>query len=136
MKMLSELLQSSSFTSTAILAILAVVASTILRYRARSSRLPYPPGPKGYWFIGLLNVPLERPWQRYVEWGKKYGESRVIYYYSDINYRWNSSLGDLIHYTRFGKHYLVLNSFEAANELLEKQARLSSDRSHTALDKM
>ncbi|KAF5367770.1 hypothetical protein D9758_009822 [Tetrapyrgos nigripes] len=115
MKTVSELLESSSFTSATVLAVLAVVASTILR-RARSSRLPYPPGPTGYWLVGLLNIPLKKNWQHYVELGKIYG--------------------DLIHYTRFGKHYLVVNSVEAANDILEKQARISSDRPHTPLDKL
>ncbi|THU99673.1 cytochrome P450 [Dendrothele bispora CBS 962.96] len=58
-----------------------------------------------------------KPCFTYAEWGKEYG--------------------DLIHFTRFGRHYLVINSLEAANDILERQARLTSDRPvHTELDQI
>ncbi|THU98569.1 cytochrome P450 [Dendrothele bispora CBS 962.96] len=89
----------------------------ILSYARQSSQSPYPPGPQGYWFLGLIKVPMIKPWFTYVEWGRKYG--------------------DLIHFTRFGKHYLVINSLETANEILERQARSTSDRPvHTELDRI
>jgi len=37
-------------------------------------------------------------------------------------------IGDLIHFTRFGQHYLILNSIEAADAILQKNARFTSDR--------
>ncbi|THU99692.1 cytochrome P450, partial [Dendrothele bispora CBS 962.96] len=78
---------------------------------------PYPPGPKGYWLLGLIRIPMIKPWFTYVKWGKEYG--------------------DLIHFTRLGRHYLVINSLEATNEILERQARLTSDRPvHTELDRI
>ncbi|THU95211.1 cytochrome P450 [Dendrothele bispora CBS 962.96] len=89
----------------------ALIFSAILgflSYARRPAQLSYPPGPKGYWLLGLVKVPLIKPWLTYVEWGKKYG--------------------DVIHFTRFGRHYVVINSLEAANEILERQARLTSDR--------
>ncbi|KAF5366390.1 hypothetical protein D9758_009773 [Tetrapyrgos nigripes] len=86
-----------------------------LRYTSRD-KYPYPPGPKGYWYTGLpsTKVPSKKFWLTYIEWGKKYG--------------------DLIHFTRFGKHYLVLNSLQAARDILDKQARITSDRANTQLD--
>ncbi|KAF5365293.1 hypothetical protein D9758_005475 [Tetrapyrgos nigripes] len=86
-----------------------------LHYISRDS-LPYPPGPQGYWYIGLPNskVPSKKFWLTYTEWGKKYG--------------------DLIHFTRFGKHYLVLNSLQATRDILDKQARITSDRANAQLD--
>jgi len=48
---------------------LAVVRKT------RRKQLPYPPGPKGYPVIGsLLDVPTEKSWLTYAEWGRTYGE--------------------------------------------------------------
>ncbi|THU87630.1 cytochrome P450 [Dendrothele bispora CBS 962.96] len=98
----------------------ALIFSTILgilAYARRPSQLPCPPGPKGYWLLGLAKVPLIKPWLTYVEWGKKYG--------------------DVIHFTRFGRHYVVINSLEAANEILERQAQFTSDRpTHTKLDQI
>ncbi|THU75554.1 cytochrome P450, partial [Dendrothele bispora CBS 962.96] len=76
-----------------------------------------PPGPRGYWILGLIKIPMIKPWITYVKWGKEYG--------------------DLVHFTRLGRHYLVINSLEAANEILERQAQLTSDRPvHTELDRM
>ena len=46
--------------------------------RCNPKRLPYPPGPKGYPIIkNLLDVPTDKPWLTYHEWGKTYGELHV-----------------------------------------------------------
>ncbi|KAK7044238.1 hypothetical protein VNI00_007960 [Paramarasmius palmivorus] len=69
----------------------------------------HPPGPPGYPFVGnALDMPLKKPWLKYVEWGKKYG--------------------DLIHLTALGQHILVLNSQTAVLELLERRSTIYSDR--------
>ena len=45
---------------------------SILRKRRR---LPYPPGPAPWPIVGnALEMPLERPWLKYGEWCKTYGE--------------------------------------------------------------
>ncbi|THV03100.1 cytochrome P450 [Dendrothele bispora CBS 962.96] len=83
--------------------------------KSQRSQPHCPPGPNGYWFLGLFRIPTVKPWLTYVEWGKKYG--------------------DLVHFTRLGRHYLVINSLEATNEILDRQAGLTSDRPvHTELD--
>ncbi|THU87628.1 cytochrome P450 [Dendrothele bispora CBS 962.96] len=108
----------SVFSSTLITN--ALIFSTILgilSYVRRPCQLPCPPGPKGYWLLGLAKVPLIKPWLTYIEWGKKYG--------------------DVIHFTRFGRHYVVINSLEAANGILERQAQFTSDRpTHSKLDQI
>lgn len=39
-----------------------------------SRRLPYPPGPRGYPFIGnALSIPLKDPWLYYTEIADEYG---------------------------------------------------------------
>ncbi|THU98672.1 cytochrome P450, partial [Dendrothele bispora CBS 962.96] len=55
-------------------------------------------------------MPTKKPWHDYQEMGKVYGD--VLYF---------KSLRD---------HIVVLNSAKAANDILEKQARVSSDRPH------
>ncbi|KAK7466159.1 hypothetical protein VKT23_004882 [Stygiomarasmius scandens] len=83
------------------------LASAIAAY-TRRRKPPYPPGPRGHPYIGLASPPFKKAWLTYIEWGKKYG--------------------DLIHFTRFGQHYLILNSIEAADAILQKNARFTSDR--------
>ncbi|KAK7438216.1 hypothetical protein VKT23_018147 [Stygiomarasmius scandens] len=102
-------------TEILVLISLALVIVTLMSNRRSTSGL-LPPGPKGFWLLGLWKIPMKKPWLTYVEWGKIYG--------------------DLIHFTRFGKHYLILNSLDAANEILEKQARFTSSRPYTPLDEI
>ena len=43
--------------------------------RRNPAGLPYPPGPKGYPIIGnLFDMPSEKEWLTFAEWGAKYGE--------------------------------------------------------------
>ncbi|KAF5360076.1 hypothetical protein D9758_007556 [Tetrapyrgos nigripes] len=94
-----------------------VLGILCLRYIS-GDNYPYPPGPKGFWYIGLPSskVPSKKFWLTYIEWGKKYG--------------------DLIHFSRFGKHYVVINSLQAARDILDKQARVTSDRPHARVDEL
>jgi len=56
---------------------IAVGGALILLARAiwgKRSRLPYPPGPKGYPIIqNLFDLPLKTPWEGYAALSKKYG---------------------------------------------------------------
>ncbi|KAK7048443.1 cytochrome P450 [Favolaschia claudopus] len=90
--------------------ILVVLATVVLRARRTGiSRLPYPPGPKPRFLIGnLFDIPTSYPWFTYEKWGKLYG--------------------DVIHIEALGQHILVINSLNAATELLEKRAHIYSDR--------
>jgi hypothetical protein len=127
---------SSRAVVTALAISLWIIPIYIFASRRANYGSPYPPGPKGYWYIGLppSKIPMKKSWLTYHgEWRKKYGghfsTQNVLYSLSRIT-------GDLIHFTRFGKHYLIINSLNAANDLLEKQARLTSDRPLTPLDEM
>ena len=51
-----------------------VAALTWSRLSSRRSRAARPPGPKGYPLIGnLFDLPKEKEWLTYADWGKKYG---------------------------------------------------------------
>ncbi|KAK7048442.1 cytochrome P450 [Favolaschia claudopus] len=101
---------SPDYLLSFILASLVVVgALLLLKGWNRNPRLPFPPGPEPRFLIGnLLDIPASYPWKTYAEWGKKYG--------------------DVIHIETFGNHVLVINSLEAAIELLERRAHIFSDR--------
>ncbi|KAH6919286.1 cytochrome P450 98A3 [Coprinopsis sp. MPI-PUGE-AT-0042] len=78
----------------------------------KSSRLPLPPGPKGFPLIGnLLDIPQDKPWETYSKWAKEYGD--VVYFHA------------------LGQKFVVLNSLTAANDLLTLRAPVYSDRTES-----
>ncbi|KAF8992234.1 cytochrome P450 [Cyathus striatus] len=84
----------------------------ISRWRSSSklSGLPLPPGPKRRFLVGnLLDVPPDFAWVKYHDWAKEH-ESDIIY----LNLA--------------GQHIVVLDTYEACLELLEKRSGIYSSR--------
>ncbi|KAF8346573.1 cytochrome P450 [Amanita rubescens] len=74
-----------------------------------SPRFKYPPGPRPLPLLGnVLDVPVERPEERFAEWGFHYG--------------------DLVYIRLFQQPVLILNSLRAAREILEQRGAIYSDR--------
>ncbi|KAF7365091.1 Cytochrome p450 [Mycena venus] len=91
------------------LPVILLAGAGLLKGWKAASRLPFPPGPKPRFIMGnLYDIPSELPWTTYTKWGKEYG--------------------DLVHLQVFGDHILIVNSLEAAVELLEKRGQIYSDR--------
>ncbi|EKM60777.1 uncharacterized protein PHACADRAFT_133539 [Phanerochaete carnosa HHB-10118-sp] len=94
------------------LAIVLLSASFILlaHWLATKTRSHhYPPGPKPLPILGnLLNAPSKQQWKTYAAW-------KILY-------------GDTISFTILGQRIVVLNSLEAAIDLLEKKSAIYSDR--------
>ncbi|CAL1710835.1 unnamed protein product [Somion occarium] len=85
--------------------------------RSVKGRLPLPPGPKGYPFIGnMLDMPTVTPWKVFQEWCKVYG--------------------DVIYLDLPGRPTIVLGSVKVAVELLEKRSSIYSDRAVFVTDKL
>ncbi|KAF5327252.1 hypothetical protein D9619_004581 [Psilocybe cf. subviscida] len=77
--------------------------------RRNPSRLPLPPGPKGYPLIGsIFEIPTSKPWLTYAQWAKVYG--------------------NIFSFEVLGQRVIILNSLEVAQELLEKRSANYSDR--------
>ncbi|KAK3375854.1 hypothetical protein B0T24DRAFT_490609, partial [Lasiosphaeria ovina] len=72
---------------------------------------PAPPAPPpGEPLIGHLRVvPTEHPESQYTQWGKDYGS-------------------DILHFSVLGRSIVVLNSVEAARDLLDKRGANYADR--------
>ncbi|PPQ76076.1 hypothetical protein CVT26_004597 [Gymnopilus dilepis] len=83
----------------------------LLSSRKDGSRgVPLPPGPKPKPLIGnALDFPTSRPYEVYVEWGKRYNS-------------------DILYATALGNKILIVNKLEDADELLDRRARKYSDR--------
>ncbi|KAJ7052941.1 cytochrome P450 [Mycena amicta] len=96
----------SSYTYLA----LAIAIAAVILFVKRSSKLPLPPGPRGWPIIGnLLDMPSGFEWETYMRWSREYHS-------------------DVIHINIAGTSIVVLSSIEAARELLEKRGNLYSDR--------
>ncbi|KZS88921.1 cytochrome P450 [Sistotremastrum niveocremeum HHB9708] len=75
---------------------------------------PLPPGPKPVPLLGnALDLPKTQEWLTYARWGKQYG--------------------DVVHVSALGQPIFILNSREAAVDLLEKKSSIYSDRPYLAM---
>ncbi|KAF8066524.1 cytochrome P450 [Lyophyllum atratum] len=81
----------------------------VLRFRSSRRRLPLPPGPQGWPIIGnLSDMPRETTWLTFAEWGKTYGAISSV--------------------TVFGQPIIILNTVDAALEMLSGKGHIYSDR--------
>ncbi|KAJ7611293.1 cytochrome P450 [Roridomyces roridus] len=84
-----------------------VVAYTLFTRRRRNP--PPPPGPRRLPLLGnLLDVPPEKSWIKFAEWGDVYG--------------------DICSISILGQEIMILNSASAASALLDKKSSIYSDR--------
>lgn len=96
------------FALISVLTFLCAAALALWRHRRRNA-LPYPPGPPPRWLIGnLTDMPSSFAWERFSEWGAKYGEITYV--------------------NILGKPTVILNSLEACKELLEKRGANAAGR--------
>ncbi len=73
------------------------------------ARLPLPPGPRGLPFVGkVFGRPTRHLWLTYLKWGETFG--------------------DVMSFKVFGQPIVVVNSFKAASDLLEKRSSNYSTR--------
>ncbi|ETW79741.1 cytochrome P450 monooxygenase 105 [Heterobasidion irregulare TC 32-1] len=85
--------------------LLALATSTFLLYRwITASRLKLPPGPPADPFIGNLRqmASFDSQQETFAEWGKVFG--------------------DVMHARIFGRSMIILNSFRAARDLMDKRS--------------
>ncbi|PSS06488.1 hypothetical protein PHLCEN_2v3717 [Hermanssonia centrifuga] len=92
------------------LALLISTLTLVHGWRIRTKRLPVPPGPKPWPIIGnALQLPKEKEWLTYQDWSHEYGS-------------------DVLYFTSWGRSHVLINSAQAAAELLEKRSTLYSGR--------
>lgn len=94
-------------------------------------RLRYPPGPPTTPLIGnLLHLMGGELWLKSMKWSEHYGASFSCSSSHEVSL---FSTGDVIHLENFGQHFVILNSEEAAVDLLEKRSAIYSDRQSTMM---
>lgn len=100
------------------------------RYWRRSSVTShFPPGPPRIPVLGnLLNLTLSSPWTVFTRWKYQYGKHRC----ESVNANYaNRCQGDVVGLDVLGHKFVILNSYEAIHDLLEKRASVYSDRPFT-----
>ncbi|KAJ3545626.1 hypothetical protein NMY22_g2356 [Coprinellus aureogranulatus] len=113
------------------LAALAFATSVFLylRIRSRRSQHPLPPSPKGWLPIlgHALQIPTRNCWTTFERWGKELGTySSTPYSLIEGTKLTTPRLpadSDMVHLEALGKHFMVVNSFEIAKDLLESPRR-------------
>ncbi|KAJ7084813.1 cytochrome P450 [Mycena belliarum] len=76
-----------------------------------------PPGPRGLPFLGNVHqVPKTNMWTTFSDWASIYGNIISL------------PVRDIFYFRIIGRHFIVLSTAEAANELLVKRSSIYSDR--------
>ncbi len=108
--------------------LLAVGLASFLALKAKKKPL-YPPGPPSDPLVGHLRIlPFENREVLFHAWAKEYGE-RFPSIYGTVSLDCLHP-GDVMHLEALGFHLIVLDSREAAIDLLEKRGAIYSDRPH------
>ncbi|KAG1733732.1 cytochrome P450 [Suillus lakei] len=84
-------------------------AAFLFSHVRKNRRPPLPPGPRGLPLLGMIfSIPVKEHWIKFADWSQQYG--------------------DLFRGTVLGMHFVVIGSVETAEDFLEKQSALYSDR--------
>jgi hypothetical protein len=116
-----------SLTSTLDILVLVASFAALLVVRDYQMRrgLPYPPGPRPLPLIGnLLDIPKEFSWLSYTQLSRTHG----MIYFTVMGLLTEGVAGDVLSFHVFGKVIVVLNSFKASKDLLERRGDIYSDR--------
>jgi hypothetical protein len=125
-------LSSSPHPLMNLLLVVICFASCVLYVLIRSSRrkIPYPPGPKPDPIIGnIRHMKKYDPWVWYTELKKQYGKlDRCAHFFGHSCESVLPDLGDIVHLSALGQHIIILNSFEAVQDIVVRKAAAFSDR--------
>jgi len=90
-------------------AALALTLFLLARLAHSRQKLPLPPGPPGLPLIGnALSLPTKKAWKTYAKWGQTYGPLTFV--------------------KLVNRPILIINSVQAAFDLLERRGQIYSDR--------
>lgn len=113
-----------------IISILALFSFLVIQARKRARKaFPLPPGPPSDPLIGHLRVmPSEKQEDVFHEWAKTYGKHFGSIPQFRYVLRSPFGVGDVISLNILGRSIIILDSVQAAVDLLEKRSRNYSDR--------
>ena len=106
------------------------------RYSQRRKGVPYPPRPPSWPIIGnVFDIPEDEPWIAYTDMSKKYGRRNILGTTGSPQLN-RAFLGDIVYLRAFSNVIVVLSSFSAIKDLLEKRGEYYSDRPSSPILKM
>jgi hypothetical protein len=108
----------------------------VFRDHIRRGGLPYPPGPPSRPIIGNLpDIPKDAPWRAYADMSEKYGRREHSRNTCPSKLK-PTFPGDVICLHVLSQAVIVLNSFSAIKDLLEKRGQIYSDRPRSTIAEM
>ncbi|KAE9397614.1 cytochrome P450 [Gymnopus androsaceus JB14] len=111
------------------------LALIFVLHRRNGNSRPFPPGPKKLPLIGnLLDMPSSFHWITFSQWAKQYGKTPLRSNYWRCELRTGMDIdSDILHLEVAGAHYVVLSSYDAVADLLDKRSSIYSSRPHATM---
>ena len=119
--------QSFSLTAPAVLLLCITGLSVVIIFR-KNSKVPLPPGPPKIPILGnVLMLPAQGQEFTFAEWGRRYGIFLCLlrFYLPRAHARYQ---GDVIYAKVFRRTTIIVNTFHAAHDLMDKRSGNYSDR--------
>ena len=107
------------------LLVIAITGAVALRRYVFSVYPEPPPGPKGrFWSGNAHQLNGHNIWKKYAGWSQEHGQSHFDFKSAPLT----TVLGPLIYLRAYSRRFIVINTLDAASELLEKKSTIYSDR--------
>ena len=120
------------FLQSVFVAVVLTGCFVLWRYRSGPRGAPMLPGPRALPFIGCVHLlPAESAERKFREWGQTYGEHVLVSArtQADDDHRDTCCYeGPLISVPLFSKSVVVVNTVDAARDLMDKRSANYSDR--------
>ena len=115
---------------------LALIFVIVVSVHANKNRqLPLPPGPRAWPVVGnLLDVPRKRAFFGYSKWASDYGEWLTRFLAVTI-LKYNAG-SDILFMQLPSQPVIIVNTVEAANDLMYKRSSIYSDKPQTIMDEL
>ena len=116
-------------SSSLVLALASLLPILFIWFRKpKASRASLPPGPKPFPLLGnISDLTMKELWLPAFHWAKKYGTCHCIIKHLQSRLELLSP-GDVVYLHVLGQSIIILNTPEAAGDLMDKRGSIYSDK--------